>query len=95
MSETRSSFASRLGMLATMVGVAVGLGNVWRFPYMVGKFGGASFVLVYVLAVVLLGVPVLMAEWLLGRTTRRGPSVPSRRSAFPAAGRWAGSSSRW
>lgn len=70
-------------MLATMVGVAVGLGNVWRFPYMVGKFGGASFVLVYVLAVVLLGVPVLMAEWLLGRTTRRGPVGAFAAIGFP------------
>ena len=64
-----------------MIGVAVGLGNVWRFPYMVGQFGGAPFVLVYVLAVVLLGVPALIAEWTLGRQTRRGPV-----GAFAAAG---------
>src|SRR5262249_2702248 len=56
----------------TMIGVAVGLGNVWRFPYMVGKFGGAAFVLFYVLVAVLIGVPALMAEYALGRYTRRG-----------------------
>ncbi len=84
MAPARSSFATRLGMLATMIGVAVGLGNVWRFPYMVGRFGGASFVLVYVLAVLLLGVPVLMAEWALGRATRRGPVGAFEAARFPA-----------
>ena len=66
-----------------MIGVAVGLGNVWRFPYMVGQFGGASFVAFYVLAVVTLGVPALMAEWALGRHTRRGPVGAFARVGFP------------
>ena len=70
--SSRASFGSRFGTLMTMIGVAVGLGNVWRFPYMVGKFGGAAFVLFYVLVVVAVGVPALMAEWALGRHTRRG-----------------------
>lgn len=69
----RETFASRFGALMTIIGVAVGLGNVWRFPYMVGKFGGAAFVLVYVLVTVVIGVPALMAEFALGRHTRRGP----------------------
>ncbi len=69
---SRETFASRAGALATMIGVAVGLGNVWRFPYMVGRYGGAAFVLVYVLIAVLVGIPALMAEWSLGRHTRRG-----------------------
>ena len=73
MSRERETFTSNFGLLMTMIGVAVGLGNVWRFPYMVGKFGGASFVAAYVAAMVLLGLPVLMAEWALGRHTRRGP----------------------
>jgi len=55
-----------------MVGVAVGLGNVWRFPYMVGRFGGAAFVVFYVLVVLVIGIPALMTEWALGRETRRG-----------------------
>jgi NSS family neurotransmitter:Na+ symporter len=69
----RETFATRFGSAMTMIGVAVGLGNVWRFPYMVGKFGGAAFVLLYVLIVIAIGVPALMAEFALGRHTRRGP----------------------
>src|SRR2546423_15244554 len=69
----RETFGSRFGTIITMLGVAVGLGNVWRFPYMVGKFGGAAFVLVYVVVAIVIGVPGLMAEWALGRYTRRGP----------------------
>ena len=56
----------------TMIGVAVGLGAVWRFPYMVGRFGGAAFVLFYLAIVFFVGIPALMAEWILGRHTRRG-----------------------
>ncbi len=69
----RATFASRFGAIMTLIGVAVGLGNVWRFPYMVGKFGGAAFVVLYLLAVLLVGVPGLVAEFALGRATRRGP----------------------
>jgi NSS family neurotransmitter:Na+ symporter len=55
----------------TMIGVAVGLGNVWRFPYMVGKFGGAAFVVLYAVISLGIGVPGLMAEWALGRASMR------------------------
>lgn len=79
----RESFGSRLGLLASMIGVAVGLGNVWRFPYMVGKFGGASFVLVYLAAMLLLGIPALAAEWALGRHTRRGPVGAFEKAGLP------------
>ena len=82
-SAPREYFSSRLALILTMIGVAVGLGNVWRFPYMVGKFGGASFVLFYVLTVVLMGVPALMAEWALGRHTRRGPVGAFERAGLP------------
>jgi len=69
----RETFTSRTGAILTMIGVAVGIGNIWRFPYMVGKFGGAAFVLVYLVIVAAIGVPALMAEWALGRHARRGP----------------------
>lgn len=87
---SRETFTSRLGVLATMIGVAVGLGNVWRFPYMVGRFGGAAFVVMYVTLAVLVGIPALMAEWSLGRHTRRG-SV----GAFELAGLPGGKALGW
>lgn len=74
----RPLFTSRLGIFLTMVGVSVGLGNVWRFPYMMGKFGGSAFLLAYLACVLLLAVPALTAEWALGRHTRSGPM-----GAFP------------
>ena len=66
-----------------MIGVAVGLGNVWRFPYMVGRFGGAAFVLFYLAIVLVIGVPALMAEWALGRETRRGTVGAFERGRLP------------
>lgn len=77
----RETFTTRVGMLLSMIGVAVGLGNLWRFPYMVGRFGGTAFVLFYLFFIALIGVPALMAEWILGRRTRRGPV-----GAYAAAG---------
>jgi NSS family neurotransmitter:Na+ symporter len=71
-SGARETFATRFGLMMTLIGVAVGLGNVWRFPYMVGKFGGAAFVLFYIAIVLFIGVPGLMAEFALGRHSRRG-----------------------
>jgi NSS family neurotransmitter:Na+ symporter len=67
----------------TMIGVAVGLGNVWRFPYMVGRFGGASFVLLYLIMVCAVGIPALMAEWTLGRHTRRGTLGAFEKGGLP------------
>src|SRR5437764_6175478 len=86
---SRETFASRLGGLLTIVGVSVGLGHVWRFPYMVGKFGGAAFVLFYVLVSAVIGVPALMAEFALGRITRRGPVGAFERGGLPY-GRYVG-----
>lgn len=83
MKTPRETFASRFGLLMTMIGVAVGLGNVWRFPYMVGEFGGAPFVAFYVLMVGVVGIPALMAEWSLGRMTRRGPVGAFARAGLP------------
>jgi NSS family neurotransmitter:Na+ symporter len=88
-SHARETFTSRFGTLMTMIGVAVGLGNVWRFPYMVGKFGGAAFVLLYVLIAFVIGVPALMAEWALGRHTQRGPVGAFNAGGLPL-GRYVG-----
>jgi NSS family neurotransmitter:Na+ symporter len=81
--EKRETFASNFGLLMTMIGVAVGLGAVWRFPYMVGKFGGAAFVLFYMMIVFFIGIPALMAEWTLGRHTRRGTLGAFEKGGFP------------
>lgn len=67
----------------TMIGVAVGLGAVWRFPYMVGKFGGAAFVLFYMLVVSFIGIPALIVEWTLGRHTRLGPLGAYSKAGLP------------
>lgn len=67
----------------TMIGVAVGLGAVWRFPYMVGKFGGAAFVIFYMAVVFFVGMPALMAEWTLGRHTERGTLGCYEKGGFP------------
>ena len=71
MAETsRDLFASRLGMLAATLGSSVGLGNIWKFPALTGEHGGASFLLVYILATLVVGLPLMIAELLFGRSTR-------------------------
>lgn len=69
----RETFTSRFSTILTMVGVAVGLGNVWRFPYMMGEYGGSAFLIVYLVFTLLLAIPAMTAEWALGRETRKGP----------------------
>lgn len=81
--SSRETFGSRLGLLATMIGLAVGLGNVWRFPYMVGQFGGGAFILLYLAIAVLVAIPALMGEWSLGRHTQRGPLGAFERIGLP------------
>lgn len=80
----RPAFSSGYAAVCATAGVAIGLGNIWRFPYMMGKYGGAAFLLVYLLIVVAFGVPILMAEWALGRHTRRGPWQAFERAGMPA-----------
>ena len=58
--KERESFASRLGFVLISAGCAIGLGNVWRFPYITGKYGGAAFVLIYLLFLLILGLPVMV-----------------------------------
>lgn len=79
----RETFGTRLGLLATMVGLAVGLGNVWRFPYMVGQFGGAAFILLYLVIAALVAIPALMGEWAIGRHTRVGTLGAFARIGLP------------
>lgn len=89
MPATGQRFERRLTTILVMIGVAVGLGNVWRFPYMMGSYGGGAFLVLYLLALLLFGVPALIAEWVLGRATRQGPPGAFVASGMPA-GRLAG-----
>jgi NSS family neurotransmitter:Na+ symporter len=79
-------FSSSLTTLLSMAGLAIGLGNVWRFPYMMGQNGGSAFLMVYLLLMLLLAVPALMAEWTLGRATRQGPVAALQAAIGPRAG---------
>jgi NSS family neurotransmitter:Na+ symporter len=74
MVQVTQSFRSRFGFLMASIGFAVGLGNIWRFPYVTGENGGSAFVVVYLVCAFLIGVPILMAEIMIGR---RGKSTPS------------------
>lgn len=65
----REKFGSRLGFILVSAGCAIGIGNVWKFPYMCGEFGGAAFILIYLLFLVILGIPVLVCEFAVGRGT--------------------------
>ncbi|WMJ80475.1 sodium-dependent transporter [Clostridium sp. MB40-C1] len=67
----RDNFGSRMGILAAAAGSAIGLGNIWKFPYITGKNGGAAFILVYLACIALVGVPVMVTEFALGRKTQK------------------------
>lgn len=65
--ENRGNFGSKLGVILATAGSAVGLGNIWRFPYMAGQNGGAAFILIYLVCIILLGLPGMMGEFIIGR----------------------------
>ena len=67
----RDRFSSRLGFILISAGCAIGLGNVWRFPYITGKYGGAAFVLIYLFFLVILGLPVMVMEYAVGRGSQK------------------------
>jgi len=87
-SRPRETFAAGWGTLVATAGVAIGLGNVWRFPYMMGSYGGAAFLILYLVLVVAFGIPALVCEQALGRATRRGPLGALRAAGLPAASLW-------
>ncbi len=71
--KQRETFASRLGFLLLSAGCAIGIGNVWRFPYLVGQNGGGAFVLCYLIFLIIMGVPILSMEFAVGRASRKSP----------------------
>ena len=85
--EKRETFSSRLGFVLISAGCAIGLGNVWRFPYITGKYGGAAFVLLYLLFLIVLGLPVMVMELAVGRASQRSIARSFQRLE-PAGSRW-------
>ena len=65
--QKREKLSSRLGFLLVSAGCAIGLGNIWRFPYITGKYGGAAFVIIYLISLLILGLPILIMEFSIGR----------------------------
>lgn len=72
MKEQRGAFSSNFGTMMAVVGSAVGLGNIWRFPYLAGVNGGAAFLLLYLFLILLVGLPLILSEFVIGRATHRG-----------------------
>ena len=64
---TREKFSSRLGFILVSAGCAIGIGNVWKFPYITGMYGGAGFILMYLAFLVVLGLPIMVCEFTVGR----------------------------
>lgn len=85
--KERESLGSRLGFLLLSAGCAIGVGNVWRFPYMAGQNGGGLFVLIYLACLILLGVPVMTMEYAMGRATRKS-ILPAYRMLEPKGTKW-------
>lgn len=69
--QKRDQWSSNFGFIMAATGSAIGLGNLWKFPYLAGRNGGALFLLLYLFFLILLGVPILMSEMALGRSTRK------------------------
>ncbi len=85
--KQRETLGSRLGFLLLSAGCAIGLGNVWRFPYITGKYGGAAFVLIYLVFLVILGLPVMVCEFAVGRASQKSMSEAFKQLE-PAGTKW-------
>lgn len=86
----RENFGSKLGVVLAAAGSAVGLGNIWRFPVETGQNGGAAFIIVYILCIVLLGLPIMMSEFLIGRSTHSNTAGAYRKLAPGTQWKWVG-----
>ena len=75
MEQKREKFSSRLGFILISAGCAIGLGNVWKFPYITGKYGGAAFVLIYLLFLLIFGIPIMVTELAVGRASRKSVAM--------------------
>lgn len=87
---SRATWGSRIGFIFAAAGSAIGLANIWRFPYVVGENGGSAFIILYLICLFLIGFPVLIAEILIGRTTQANPSTAFQKLANKPGWGWAG-----
>lgn len=87
---SRDSFGSRLGVLLAMAGSAVGLGNLWRFPYLVGENGGAAFIIIYLACVCFICLPIFISEFVIGRRSQKNAYAAFRDLSGGSAWRWVG-----
>ena len=69
--DKRENFESRLGFILVSAGCAIGLGNVWKFPYICGEYGGAAFILIYLVFLAILGLPIIICEFAIGRGSNK------------------------
>ena len=86
----RANFGSKLGVILASAGSAVGLGNIWRFPYETGNHGGAAFIIIYLGCILLLGLPIMISEFLIGRHSRANTAAAYQILAPKTHWRWVG-----
>ena len=87
MNQQREKFSSRLGFILISAGCAIGLGNVWKFPYITGQYGGAAFVLIYIAFLIILGIPIMVTELAVGRASQKSVAM-SMDVLEPAGTKW-------
>lgn len=85
--KEREKFGSRLGFILVSAGCAIGLGNVWKFPYITGQYGGAAFILIYLVFLVILGLPIIIMEFAVGRSSQKS-AASSFRVLEPQGTKW-------
>ncbi len=88
--DKRANFGSKIGIILATVGSAVGLGNVWRFPYVTGENGGAAFLIVYALCVAFLGIPCMVSEFIIGRSAQANTARAYTKMADNRPWKWIG-----
>lgn len=90
MTETRAHFGSKIGVILATAGSAVGLGNIWRFPYMAGENGGAAFIILYIACILVLGIPCMVSEFIIGRHGASNTARAYTRLANGSEWKWVG-----
>ncbi|UCD39299.1 MAG: sodium-dependent transporter, partial [Fidelibacterota bacterium] len=90
MTQAREHWGSRIGFILAAAGSAVGLGNIWKYPHMAGQHGGAAFTLVYLICIILVGLPILLAEFAVGRRTQLNPVGAFKTLTNNSAWKWVG-----